>query len=87
MEADPLRLESNGFTGVSTMLLVLCRDPLEPTRPDRAFKAEVAAIEGLGLPLFSSITTPWFGMMTPIGPSGECPRRPGPCWRRVGDGW
>src|SRR3954468_21688857 len=32
------------------MLLVLCRDPLEPSRPDRAFEAEVAAIEGLGLP-------------------------------------
>jgi hypothetical protein len=34
------------------MLLVLCRDPIEPTRPDRAFEAEVAAIEGLGLPCF-----------------------------------
>ena len=32
------------------MLLVLCRDPLEPSRPDRAFGAEVAAIERLGLP-------------------------------------
>lgn len=32
------------------MLLVLCRDPLEPNRPDRAFEAEVAAIERLGLP-------------------------------------
>jgi hypothetical protein len=32
------------------MLLVLCRDPLEPTRPDRAFEAEGAAIEALGLP-------------------------------------
>ena len=32
------------------MLLVLCRDPLEPSRPDRAFEAEVAAIERLGLP-------------------------------------
>src|SRR3954451_21582034 len=32
------------------MLLVLCRDPLEPARPDRAFEAEVAAIERLGLP-------------------------------------
>lgn len=32
------------------MLLVLCRDPLEPFHPDRAFAAEVAAIERLGLP-------------------------------------
>ena len=32
------------------MLLVLCRDPLESSRPDRAFGAEVAAIERLGLP-------------------------------------
>ena len=32
------------------MLLVLCRDPLEPSRPDRAFEAEVAAVERLGLP-------------------------------------
>src|SRR5687768_8258091 len=32
------------------MLVVLCRDPLEPARPDRAFEAEVAAIERLGLP-------------------------------------
>src|SRR3954466_2053837 len=32
------------------MLLVLCRDPLEPARPDRAFEAEVAAVERLGLP-------------------------------------
>ncbi|MEJ7640026.1 MAG: hypothetical protein WKF75_19170 [Singulisphaera sp.] len=32
------------------MLLVLCRDPLEPSRPERAFEAEVAAIERLGLP-------------------------------------
>jgi hypothetical protein len=32
------------------MLLVLCRDPLEPTLPDRAFQAEVAAIGRLGLP-------------------------------------
>ena len=32
------------------MLLVFCRDPLEPSQPDRAFGAEVAAIERLGLP-------------------------------------
>src|SRR3954451_12531968 len=32
------------------MLLVLCRDPLEPSRPDRAFEAEVVAVERLGLP-------------------------------------
>ncbi|APW63860.1 ATP-grasp domain-containing protein [Paludisphaera borealis] len=32
------------------MLLVLCRDPLEHSRPDRAFEAEVAAIDRLGLP-------------------------------------
>jgi hypothetical protein len=31
------------------MLLVLCRDPLEPARPNRAFEAEAAAIEWLGL--------------------------------------
>jgi hypothetical protein len=31
------------------MLLVLCRDPLEPSVPDRSFKPEVAAIERLGL--------------------------------------
>jgi len=31
-------------------LIVFCRDPLEPTRPDRAFGAEVAAVERLGLP-------------------------------------
>ena len=31
-------------------MIVLCRDPLEPSRPDRAFEAEVAAIERLGLP-------------------------------------
>src|SRR5690349_6071824 len=35
---------------VPVMLLVLCRDPLEPSQPDRAFGAEVAAIERLGLP-------------------------------------
>jgi hypothetical protein len=32
------------------MLLVFCRDPLEPVRPDRAFEAEIAAVERLGLP-------------------------------------
>jgi hypothetical protein len=32
------------------MLIVFCRDPLEPTRPDRAFDAEAAAAERLGLP-------------------------------------
>ena len=32
------------------MLFVLCRDPLEPARPDRSFQAEVAAIERLGQP-------------------------------------
>lgn len=32
------------------MLLVLCCDPLEPARPDRAFGAEAAAIKRLGLP-------------------------------------
>ncbi len=32
------------------MLMVFCRDPLEPSRPDRAFGAEVAAMERLGLP-------------------------------------
>src|SRR5215213_7959188 len=32
------------------LLLVLCRDPLEPARPDRAFSSEVAAIERLALP-------------------------------------
>jgi ATP-grasp domain, R2K clade family 3 len=31
------------------MLFVLCRDSLEPTRPDRSFQSEVAAIERLGL--------------------------------------
>ena len=31
------------------MLLALCRDPLEPARPDRSFEAEVAAVERLGL--------------------------------------
>ncbi len=31
-------------------MIVFCRDPLEPTRPDRAFGAEVAAVERLGLP-------------------------------------
>jgi hypothetical protein len=44
----------NEVTGMmpngQSMLLVLCRDPLEPSRPDRAFEAEVAAIERLGLP-------------------------------------
>ncbi len=32
------------------MLIVFCRDPLEPARPDRAFGAEIAAVERLGLP-------------------------------------
>ena len=32
------------------MLVVFCRDPLEPSRPDRAFGAEVAAVEEMGLP-------------------------------------
>jgi hypothetical protein len=32
------------------MLFVLCRDPLEPARPYRSFRAEVAAIERLGQP-------------------------------------
>jgi ATP-grasp domain, R2K clade family 3 len=31
------------------MLFVLCRDPLEPARPDRSFQFEVAEIERLGL--------------------------------------
>jgi hypothetical protein len=30
------------------MLFVLCRDPLEPARPDRSFQFEVAEIERLG---------------------------------------
>src|SRR5262245_51062545 len=34
----------------TAMLFVLCRDPLEPARPDRSFQAEVAAIERLGQP-------------------------------------
>lgn len=33
------------------MLLVFCRDPLEPSRPDRTFVAEVAAVERLSLPI------------------------------------
>jgi hypothetical protein len=33
------------------MLLVLCCDPLEPSRPDRASESETATIEGLGLPV------------------------------------
>jgi hypothetical protein len=32
------------------MLLILCRDPLEPSRPDRSFEAEAAAVGRLGLP-------------------------------------
>ena len=32
------------------MPLVFCRDPLEPSLPDRAFGAEAAAVERLGLP-------------------------------------
>ena len=32
------------------MLVVFCHDPLEPSRPDRAFDAEVAAAKRLGLP-------------------------------------
>jgi hypothetical protein len=32
------------------MLLVFCRDPLEPSGPDRSLEPEVAAIERLGLP-------------------------------------
>jgi hypothetical protein len=32
------------------MLLVLCRDPLEPALPDRSFAAEVDAINGLEIP-------------------------------------
>lgn len=32
------------------MMIFFCRDPLEPARPDRAFAAEVAAVERLGLP-------------------------------------
>jgi hypothetical protein len=32
------------------MLLIMCRDPLEPSRPDRAFEVEAVAIERLGLP-------------------------------------
>ena len=32
------------------MIIVLCRDPLEPSHPDRAFNVEIAAIERQGLP-------------------------------------
>ena len=32
------------------MLLIFCRDPLEPSGPDRAFEAEAAAVGRLGLP-------------------------------------
>ncbi len=32
------------------MVVVFCRDPLEPSRPDRAFEAEVVAIEDRALP-------------------------------------
>ncbi len=32
------------------MLLVFCRDPLESSKPDRTFGAEVAASERSGLP-------------------------------------
>ena len=32
------------------MMVVFCRDPLEPSRPDRAFGAEAAVVERLGLP-------------------------------------
>jgi hypothetical protein len=32
------------------MLLVLCRDPFEPSRPGRSFVPEVAPIERLGIP-------------------------------------
>lgn len=31
------------------MLLIMCGDPLEPRRPDRAFEAEAAAFDRLGL--------------------------------------
>jgi hypothetical protein len=41
------RIEGHPWT--IDMLFVLCRDPLEPSRPDRSFDAEVAAIERLGL--------------------------------------
>ena len=32
------------------MLVVLCRDPLDPSLPDRAFGAEAAALDRLGIP-------------------------------------
>ena len=32
-----------------TMLIILCRDPLEPARPDRSFQVDVDAMERLGL--------------------------------------
>jgi hypothetical protein len=32
------------------MLLVFCRDPLEPSRPDRAFEDEAVAVEEMALP-------------------------------------
>jgi hypothetical protein len=38
------------MSGDRAALLVFCRDPLEPTRPDRAFAAEVVTVERLGLP-------------------------------------
>ena len=62
------------------MLLVLCRDPLEPSRPDRAFEAEVAAREAR----FASRPRrhdAWSGTTTPLGPCGGCPSRPEPVAR------
>lgn len=32
------------------MMIVFCRDPLEPAKPDRCFGAEAAVVERLGLP-------------------------------------
>lgn len=32
------------------MLVVFCRDPLEPSRPDLAFEAEAGAVGRLGVP-------------------------------------
>ena len=60
------------------MLLVLCRDPLEPSRPDRAFEAEVAAIERLGLPYVLVDHDALVRGDDPAGPCGGSPSRPEP---------
>ena len=70
-----------------SMLLVLCRDPLEPSAPTGRSRVRSPPSSGWGCRTSSSITTPWSRTMTPLGPCGGCPNKTNPSWRRTGAGW